>query len=75
MLVVLVDSCGSAIRRGAAVSRAAAAPLIVRLGWCWSYWSRLRLRRVRIRWRSFSHAIGLVRVVEGVSEQSVNLFT
>ena len=28
---VLVDSCGSAIRRGAAVSRAAAAPLVVRL--------------------------------------------
>ena len=49
VVLVLVDSCGSAIRRGAAVSRAAAAPLVVRLGWCWSYWSRLRLRRVRGR--------------------------
>ena len=32
VLVVLVDSCGSAGRRGAAVSRAVAAPLVVRLG-------------------------------------------
>ena len=31
VLVVLVDYCGSAGRRGAAVSRAAAAPLVVRL--------------------------------------------
>ena len=76
VVLVLVDSCGSAIRRGAAVSRAAAAPLIVRL---------VVVLVVLVAapapsspgssWRSFSHAIGLVRVVEGVSEQSVNLFT
>jgi hypothetical protein len=32
VLVVLVDYCGSAGRRGVAVSRASAAPLVVRLG-------------------------------------------
>ena len=74
---VLVDYCGSAGRRGAAVSRAAAAPLVVRL---------VVVLVVLVAapapsspgssWRSFSHALGLGSVVEGVSgDHPVNIFT
>ena len=71
---VLVDSCGSAGRRGAAVSRAAAAPLVVRLVVVLVVLGSASVK-VGSAWRSFSHAIGLVRGVEGVSGQTVKGFT